>query len=111
MDIRKVGNSVPIVGLTGNALDEQRVEFLACGADAVLTKPLNRSRFEHVVHRFMSMEISYKWLSIDVKIALNTTVFYRAKFRSQLEMVDRNIAQHCFGVECSTAFWNIAQLY
>ncbi len=60
MAIRKVGNSVPIVGLTGNALDEQRVEFLACGADAVLTKPLNRSRFEHVVHRFMSMEISYK---------------------------------------------------
>jgi signal transduction histidine kinase/PAS domain-containing protein/ActR/RegA family two-component response regulator len=60
MAIRKVGNSVPIVGLTGNALDEQRVEFLACGADAVLTKPLNRSQFEHVVHRFMSMEISYK---------------------------------------------------
>jgi signal transduction histidine kinase/CheY-like chemotaxis protein/PAS domain-containing protein len=60
MAIRKVGNSVPIVGLTGNALDEQRVEFLACGADAVLTKPLNRSRFEHVVDRFMSMEISYK---------------------------------------------------
>ncbi len=60
MAIRKVGNSVPIVGLTGNALDEQRVEFLACDADAVLTKPLNRSRFEHGVYRFMSMEISYK---------------------------------------------------
>ncbi len=60
MAIRKVGNSVPIVGLTGNALDEQRVEFLACGADAVLTKPLNRSRFEHIVPRFMSMEVSYQ---------------------------------------------------
>jgi CheY-like chemotaxis protein len=47
MVIRKAGDSVPIVGLTGNALDEQRVEFLACGADAVLKKPLSHSQFEH----------------------------------------------------------------
>ena len=42
--IRVIDKMTPIVGLTGNALDEQRVEFLAAGADAVLTKPLNRSR-------------------------------------------------------------------
>ena len=29
--IRKFDKSVPVVGLTGNALDEQRLEFLACG--------------------------------------------------------------------------------
>jgi signal transduction histidine kinase len=57
--IRTVGDSVPIIGLTGNALDEQRIEFLACGADAVLTKPLSRSRFEHAVRRFMSIDIVY----------------------------------------------------
>jgi signal transduction histidine kinase/ActR/RegA family two-component response regulator len=56
--IRKASDSVPIVGLTGNALDEQRIEFLACGADAVLTKPLSHSQFEHTIRRFMMpMEI------------------------------------------------------
>jgi signal transduction histidine kinase/ActR/RegA family two-component response regulator len=57
--IRKAGDSVPIVGLTGNALDEQRIEFLACGADAVLTKPLSHSQFEHTIRRFMPMDISH----------------------------------------------------
>jgi CheY-like chemotaxis protein len=57
--IRKAGGSVPIVGLTGNAFDEQRIEFLACGADAVLTKPLNHSQFEHAMRRFMPMDISH----------------------------------------------------
>jgi signal transduction histidine kinase/ActR/RegA family two-component response regulator len=58
--IRKASDSVPIVGLTGNALDEQRSEFLACGADAVLTKPLSLSQFEHTMRRLMPMEILYE---------------------------------------------------
>jgi hypothetical protein len=29
------------------------------GADAVLTKPLNKSRFESCVRRFMSIDVSY----------------------------------------------------
>ena len=47
--IREFNKLIPIVGLTGNALDEQRLEFMACGADQVLIKPLNKSHFNDVV--------------------------------------------------------------
>jgi CheY-like chemotaxis protein len=58
--IRKAGDSVTIVGLTGNALYEQRVEFLACGADAVLTKPLSHYKFKYIIRRLMPREIADK---------------------------------------------------
>ena len=40
--LRQSGYPGPIVGLTANAMPEQREEFLAAGCDAVLTKPIDR---------------------------------------------------------------------
>ena len=40
--LRAIDKTIPIVGLTGNALDEQRLEFLTFGVSEVLTKPLNK---------------------------------------------------------------------
>jgi DNA-binding response OmpR family regulator len=37
--LREMGAAVPILALTANAMAEQQDEFLAAGADAVLTKP------------------------------------------------------------------------
>jgi CheY-like chemotaxis protein len=56
--IRTVDTSVPIVGVTGNTLEHQRAEFMSCGADAVLAKPLSRREFENVVLRLLRLEIS-----------------------------------------------------
>ena len=43
--IRDINLRVPIVGLTANSLDEQRVDFLSRGLDDVLIKPLDQSKF------------------------------------------------------------------
>jgi CheY-like chemotaxis protein len=40
-DIRKTNMKVPIIGLTGNDLEEQMLEFQQCGADEILAKPLD----------------------------------------------------------------------
>lgn len=37
--LREMGVTAPIIALTANAMAEQQDEFLAAGADAVLTKP------------------------------------------------------------------------
>jgi CheY-like chemotaxis protein len=39
--LRNAGHRMPIIGVTGNVLPEDRDYFLACGADWVLPKPLN----------------------------------------------------------------------
>lgn len=41
--VRKTGNPVYIVGCTGNALREDQDEYLAAGADRVLTKPITQT--------------------------------------------------------------------
>ena len=50
--IREYDPDVPIVGLTGNALDEQRLEFMTFGADEVLVKPLSSKKFDDVVLKY-----------------------------------------------------------
>lgn len=40
--LRAMGINVPIVGLTGNALDSDRNQFLAAGVDDFFTKPISR---------------------------------------------------------------------
>ncbi|KAI8907070.1 hypothetical protein DFJ77DRAFT_188560 [Powellomyces hirtus] len=40
--LRRLGISVPVVGITGNALKEDQDQFLASGADMVITKPLKK---------------------------------------------------------------------
>lgn len=44
--IRDINPYIPIVGLTANSLDEQRVDFLSRGLDDVLIKPLDKSKFK-----------------------------------------------------------------
>jgi CheY-like chemotaxis protein len=39
------------VGLTGNALDSDIDYFLSCGANEVMTKPFDLSRFQEIVKK------------------------------------------------------------
>lgn len=45
LNIRKLGYTLPIVGLTGNAFEEQQDEFRKHGADYILLKPLDLKKF------------------------------------------------------------------
>lgn len=38
--LRKLGYTIPIIGVTGNLLNEDVTHFLACGVDSVLPKPV-----------------------------------------------------------------------
>ena len=40
-EMRRLGFSGPIFGLTGNAMESQIEHFLLCGVDRVFTKPIN----------------------------------------------------------------------
>lgn len=50
--LRARGITAPIIGVTGNALVEDRLEFQAAGADAVLTKPVGMHNVEAELARF-----------------------------------------------------------
>jgi len=45
-ELRRLGVTVPIIALTGNALAEDQRKFLDAGAVAVLTKPVRREAIE-----------------------------------------------------------------
>ena len=47
--IRAMGFTGIIIALTGNALEEDVKVFLDKGADAVMTKPLNKEEFKRQV--------------------------------------------------------------
>ena len=47
--IRPLGCSGLIVGLTGNSLEEDTAHFLAQGADAVSSKPLNYPKWVQLI--------------------------------------------------------------
>jgi CheY-like chemotaxis protein len=40
-ELRALGIHIPVIGITGNALPEDRAHFINAGADCVLTKPLD----------------------------------------------------------------------
>ena len=48
-EIRSLGYTAPIFGLTGNTLDSDITHFLSCGANKVFPKPLDTSSFELVM--------------------------------------------------------------
>ena len=52
-EIRSLGYKNPILGLTGNALQKDMDHMVACGADAVLLKPLSMDRFWDVLNRLL----------------------------------------------------------
>jgi CheY-like chemotaxis protein len=45
-ELRKCGYKLPIIGLTGNAFEEQTEDFISHGANYVLTKPIDMNKFE-----------------------------------------------------------------
>ena len=53
--IRSLGFKGLIFGVTGNALPEDITEFIAHGADAVLSKPLDVLKFDSVLAEFSSL--------------------------------------------------------
>jgi CheY-like chemotaxis protein len=48
--IRALGFINPIIGVTGNLASEDVGNFIACGANAVLSKPLDMEKMIHVLH-------------------------------------------------------------
>eukprot|EP00475_Leptophrys_vorax_P015871 TRINITY_DN2224_c0_g1_i3.p1 TRINITY_DN2224_c0_g1~~TRINITY_DN2224_c0_g1_i3.p1 ORF type:complete len:376 (-),score=64.69 TRINITY_DN2224_c0_g1_i3:83-1210(-) len=51
--IRSIGSRVPIIGITGNALDEDISEFLQAGASRVLTKPVQIAQLLEAVESLL----------------------------------------------------------
>ena len=47
--IRALGYSAPIFGVTGNGLATDIEHFMVCGADQVLLKPLHISEFYNAI--------------------------------------------------------------
>jgi CheY-like chemotaxis protein len=49
--IRELGYSKPIIGVTGNLASEDVENFITCGADAVLSKPLEISKLVQILRQ------------------------------------------------------------
>jgi CheY-like chemotaxis protein len=49
--IRQLGFTNPIIGVTGNLADVDIEHFVASGADAVLTKPLEMKKLDEVLQQ------------------------------------------------------------
>jgi CheY-like chemotaxis protein len=47
--IRALGFTNPIIGVTGNVASEDANNFTACGADAVLSKPLEIKKLTYAL--------------------------------------------------------------
>lgn len=52
--IRSLGVTVPIVAVTGNALDEDTERFIRAGANEVLSKPVQRAALEKILQTFLT---------------------------------------------------------
>jgi len=52
--LRAQGVPIPIVALTGNALDEDQRKFIQAGANEVLTKPVRRENIEDTLRHYTS---------------------------------------------------------
>lgn len=50
--IRELGYTGAIIGITGNAAQGERDEFVECGADEVFVKPMALEAFDRLVTRF-----------------------------------------------------------
>lgn len=51
-ELRSMGVKCPIVGLTGNALDSDRNQFLAAGVDNFFTKPISRHQLVRLLELY-----------------------------------------------------------
>ena len=48
--LRELGHTIPIIGLTGNVLQEDNEVFMSHGTNAVLHKPLSIAKFNEVMN-------------------------------------------------------------
>jgi CheY-like chemotaxis protein len=48
---RALGNKIYIAGCTGNALKEDQAQYIAAGADIILTKPIKLAGIEGVIEK------------------------------------------------------------
>ncbi len=48
--MRKVPYEGLIIGLTANAIEEDKTDFVSCGADIVMTKPLKVSKLYDILN-------------------------------------------------------------
>ena len=49
-EMRRLGVACPIIGVTANALVNDQAEFIACGLDALVTKPVNITLLMKAIH-------------------------------------------------------------
>ncbi len=54
--IRSAGFTLPIVAVTGNALEEDQASFLQAGANVVLTKPVSREALANTLSSFLGSD-------------------------------------------------------
>jgi len=55
-EVRKMGYNALIVGLTGNAFNDDKEIFLKSGVNYVLTKPLDVGELDNIIKKFYNME-------------------------------------------------------
>jgi signal transduction histidine kinase len=53
-EILKINPKQVIIGLTGNALVEQQLEFMECGLSDILIKPVNQEHLLSTIYKFIS---------------------------------------------------------
>jgi CheY-like chemotaxis protein len=52
-ELRAMGVNIPIIAVTGNALQEDKELFMKAGVDAVLTKPLQIALLKQTLVRYL----------------------------------------------------------
>ncbi len=56
--LKESGNNIPVVCITANAMQEDKDRCFAAGADEYITKPIDFSRFNYVLSKFLDSENS-----------------------------------------------------
>jgi CheY-like chemotaxis protein len=59
IQLREMGFTRPIIGLTGHALGEDLIAFKEAGANAVLTKPLDVTELKSILSLLMNTAATY----------------------------------------------------
>ena len=59
-EMRRLGVLCPIIGVTANALVTDQAEFIACGLDALVTKPVNLALLTAAIHDSLKQRAAAK---------------------------------------------------
>ena len=70
--IREIGFTNPIIGVTGNLASEDVGNFIACGADAVLSKPLEIEKLVHILQQNEKLHTRRNQISLSKQNSLET---------------------------------------